>query len=129
MAFITKKFFIDNFCSSSTDVVFPDELDLLIGISSDIIDSVCNSKISDCGGIDSLPEHIAEKVKMAVCAETAFLDRNGGITSLDSTTPVQMSLGKFSYMHASGTVERKAFPVSPLAVSYLEAAGLLYRGL
>lgn len=129
MALITKAYFLDNFCSSASDIYFLDELELLIEISSDIINLVCNNKISRLGGIHSLPLDIQEKIKLAVCAQTAFIDRNGGLSSLDSTTPAQMSLGKFSYMNASGTVERKGFTISPLAISYLESTGFLYRGL
>jgi len=111
----------------SYEPLYPEELEAILERAADIVDSVTGGRLN-CAG-ERLPPAVREKAVLAIFAEAAFIERNGGLSSLDSSSPVQMSLGKFSYMHASGTVERKAFPVSPLAVSYLEAVGLLGRSL
>ncbi len=128
MSLITPEFYSDNYCSGLYSDG-SDELPALIQIASDMINSVCGGKIPDTDSLNALPDNIIHNVKLAVCAQTSYLERSGGLSSIDSPDPVQMSLGKFSYMNASGTAGRKYLSVSPLALSYLELSGLLYRGL
>jgi hypothetical protein len=103
------------------------ELEAVLERATEVVDALTGGRLTGGRGVEWLPPAVSDRLARAVCAEAAFIERNGGLSSLDSSQPVQMSLGRFSYMHASGTVERKAFPISPLAEAELEAAGLLCR--
>ena len=107
-----------------------DDIDILIERASEIVNILTGGKIEAAGGIDGFADTFAkEKIQLATGAQVDYLDRNGGLSSLDSSTPVQMTLGKFSYMNGSGTSERNSFPVSSLARGHLEEAGLLIRSI
>lgn len=126
MGYINEDYYTNDY--GGTEV--SDDIDTLIERASEIIDIITGNGIARCGGFELLPsDFIKARVKLATAAQVDYLDRNGGLSSLDSSTPVQMTLGGFSYMNGSGTSERNSMPISPLAVSHLEATGLIYRGV
>lgn len=122
MSCITPDFYHNIYGGSETE----DNIELLIKRAEDILNSVTGYKLSEAMKNDGF---IKEQIKLAVAAETDYLDRNGGLSALDSSTPVQMTLGHFSYMNGAGTSERRSFPLSSMAVSYLEPTGLLSRSI
>ncbi len=125
MGFITSDYYFGAYGGAET----ADDIDTLIDRAGEIIDILTGGKITGAGGIEKLPDYAAERVKCAVAAEVDYLDRNGGLSSLDSSTPVQMTLGRFSYMNGAGTSERRSFPVSAMAEGFLELSGLLSRNI
>ena len=122
MSCITPDFYYSIYGGNETE----DDIELLISRAEDIISSVTGYKLNKALKNDGFTK---EQIKLAVAAETDYLDRNGGLSALDSSTPVQMTLGHFSYMNGAGTSERRSFPVSSMAVSYLEPTGLLSRSI
>ena len=72
-----------------------------------------------------------ENIKKAVCAQAEFISSCGGLESFNSGSVPSFSIGKFS-MNGGGknSSVSSSSPASaaPLMLSYLESAGLLYRG-
>ncbi len=103
-----------------------DDLGVLLDRASDIVRQHTLYRFDD---IDSLPSFMQENVHKAVCAQAEFIDQNGGIDSLCSGAMASFSIGKFSVSGGTAVSGSSCSPAaSPLMLSYLEAAGLLYRG-
>ena len=105
-----------------------DDYDRLFIRASEMIDSVTGYRIKRMG-FDTLSEFQRDQVRLATAAQAEHIEKNGGISSVDSSSAVQMTLGKFSYMNASGTAEGKRFSVSGSALAALEPTGLLNRSI
>lgn len=101
-----------------------DDLGVLLDRASDIVQQHTLYRLDN---IDSLPSFMQENVKKAVCVQAEFIDQNGGLDGLTSGGVTSFSIGKFS-MSAGTSGDSRSPAVSPLMLSYLEAAGLLYRG-
>ncbi|MCM1024642.1 MAG: hypothetical protein NC395_11385 [Prevotella sp.] len=103
-----------------------DDLPTLLDRASDIVRQNTLYRLDD---IEKLPSFMRENIKKAVCAQAEFIYANGGLDMLNSGGTVSFSIGKFSMSGgASGNGSSRSPAVSPLMLSYLEAAGLLYRG-
>lgn len=104
-----------------------DDLNVLLDRASDIVRQNTLYRIDD---IEALPEFMQENIKKAVCAQAEYINSNGGLDSISSGgTASGFSIGKFSMSAASSSgTSSGTVPASPLMLSYLEAAGLLYRG-
>ena len=126
MLYITPDYYFNTYGGAPTG----DDILLLIKKACEIIDIATNYSISKKGGVEAFNnDFIKNQIMLATAVQTDYLDRNGGLSSLDSSTPVQMTLGKFSYMNGAGTSERKSFPISSVTIGHLEATGLMYRGI
>lgn len=103
-----------------------DDLGVLLDRASDIVRQHTLYRLDD---ISALPSFMQENVKKAVCSQAEFIDQNGGLDALNSAGTASFSIGKFSMSGAgAGNGSSRSPAVSPLMLSYLEAAGLLYRG-
>lgn len=121
MTFITEDFYINEYGAEPVE----ENIGALLERACDIVDMLSGGRISREG--DIVDAYTKRRIMLAAAAEADYLDRNGGLATLDSSAPVQVTLGKFSYMNGSGTSERRSFPVSPLAVSYLQSVGFMSR--
>ena len=119
-----------------------DDLGVLLDRASDIVRQHTLCCIDD---IERLPAAMQENLKKAVCAQAEYINENGGLEWLNSEGAARFSIGKFSMSTGSnsrgpyGNYYRNSYGNSygnsrgdnhsaPLMLSYLEAAGLLYRG-
>ena len=124
MAFITEDYYINEYGAEPSE----ENIGALLERASEIVDMLSGGRISRMGGAENIAdEYTKSRVMLAAAAEADYLDRNGGLATLDSSAPVQITLGKFSYMNGSGTSERRSFPVSPLAAAHLQNAGIMSR--
>ena len=93
----------------------------------DQIDALTIYRLSQTG-VDAYPLRIQGFIKKAICAQTQYLDANGGIDALADSDFASMGLGKFNYSGNPGTSAGEV-QYSPLVFSYLFPTGLLYRGI
>ena len=73
-----------------------------------------------------------EAYQRAVCAQIDYLNLNGAQAAYDGGSTGGWTVGKVSVTGRGGSgdaSERAQLSLSPLAVSILSAAGLLYRGV
>ncbi len=115
-------------------VPIENDLSVILERASDIVRQNCLYVIDD---IEALPSFMQENLKKAVCAQAEFIEVNGGIkefSAANSTCSSGFSIGGFSMSgsgsgYSSGNISGKiSARNSPEMLSYLEAAGLLYRG-
>lgn len=122
-AIVDENYYTDIYKGAEVD----DDLSVLLDRASDIVRQNIFYNIDD---IEKLPGFMQENIKKAVCAQVEFISSNGGLESLNSNGTSGFSIGKFSMSSGnsvSGNSSGAASP-APLMLSYLEAAGLLYRG-
>ena len=112
-----------------------DELNALLERASDIVRQNCAYAIDD---IEKLPSFMQENIKKAVCAQAEFMEMNGGIETFSSgniSSGAGFSIGKFSMSggNSSGSASDISGKISernsPEMLAYLDAVGLLYRGV
>ena len=105
-----------------------DDLDILLERASDIVRQHTLYRLDD---IEIFPGFMQENIKKAVCAQAEYISSNGGLEALCSDNISSFSIGKFSMAgggkNSSGNYSAAA-SAAPLMLSYLESAGLLYRG-
>ena len=101
-----------------------EELSLLLSRAADIVDNAI--AFSGCT-VETVPEVYKTRICKAVCAQTDFIESNGGAESLTGGEYNSVALGKFSYS-ADTSRENSAVTLCPLAQGYLAPTGLLYRG-
>lgn len=107
--------------------VKPDgDLSVLLERASDIVRQNCNYVIDD---IEKLPSFMQENLKKAVCSQAEFMELSGGADAFISAGYSGFRIGDFSMSggNFSGN-DPVSKGISPNMISYLEAAGLLYRG-
>ena len=124
VSLVDEKYYTDIYKGAEVD----DDLDVLLGRASDIVRQHTLCRIDD---IEALPGFMQENIKNAVCAEAEYISSCGGLESLNSDSVTSFSIGKFSMTsgekNSSGSAS-SPLPAAPLMLSYLESAGLLYRG-
>lgn len=121
---IDKAYYTDVYKGAEVD----DDLDVLLDRASDI---VRQHTLYCLDNIEIFPESIQENIKKAVCAEAEYISSCGGSDSLNSDSVPSFSIGKFSMTgggKSSSGSSASPLPAAPMMLSYLEAAGLLYRG-
>ena len=121
MAYIDKDYYINVYGGTESD-----ECERLLERASSVVDRITGYRIRHIG-FDKLSEFEREQVMLAAASQADHIEKNGGINSYDSAYAVQMTLGKFSYMNASGVSEKNRHSISEESISALEAAGLLCR--
>ena len=106
----------------------------LLERASDIVRQSCINLPDD---IEKLPDIMQENIRKAVCAQAEFMEMNGGAEAFANenfSAGTGFSIGNFSVSkgssgssgeNISGKISARN---SPAMISYLEAAGLLYRG-
>lgn len=109
--------------------------EVLLGRASDIVRQNCMNIPDDIG---KLPASVQENIRKAVCAQAEFMEMNGGadgsFSGNISAYGQGFSIGNFSVSRSNSgnskenISERISARNSPAMLSYLEAAGLLYRG-
>lgn len=125
MAYVTKKYYKDNFKGNPVDDAdFPE----LLARASEIIEEMTRYRVTEAG-ISNMPTDIQHLLKNAVCAQIEYLNANGG-GDLDMGADLQsVGLGRFNYSKAAGTDGSAAQSVyAPRAIRILAPTGLLYRG-
>ena len=121
-AFASSKFYLDEYGGT---LIPEDRLPARLTEASLMCDNFCMSGISEGGGISALSEHSAELVRRAVCVQADHIEANGGLGGISGTSADSVKLGDFSYSSSSGT---SGGLMCAAAVSFLESAGLCYRG-
>ena len=104
-----------------------DDLDALLDRASDIVRQHTLYRLDDIG---IFPESIQENIKKAVCAQAEYIGSCGGLESFNSGSIPSFSIGNFSMTGSGKNSSGNSSPASaaPLMISYLESAGMLYRG-
>lgn len=120
-AFASSGFYLDEYGGT---LISEDRLPARLAEASLMCDNFCMSGISEGGGISALSEHSAELVRRAVCIQADHIETNGGIFGISGAAADSVKLGDFSYS-SSGTSDGL---MCAAAVSFLESAGLCYRG-
>ncbi|MBQ8826898.1 MAG: hypothetical protein IJ007_07385 [Oscillospiraceae bacterium] len=123
MAYIDTDYYLNNYGGTQSD-----DYDRLFARAENDIDSITGYRIKALG-FEALTDFQREQVKLAAAAQADHIEKNGGIYASDSSSAVQMTLGRFSYMNASGTSSKKSVSVSSAAIAALEPTGLLCRSL
>lgn len=100
----------------------PDDFAVLAARASDQIDMLVGYKIQQ---LDTLPSFVQQQIKLAVCAQAAYLDANGGLDALTDDGITSAGLGKFTYT-GGGNGTRK---IASTVIHYLAPTGLLYTGM
>lgn len=121
---IDKKYYTEIYKGVQVD----DDLDVLLDRASDIVRQHTLYRLDNIG---IFPESIQESIKKAVCAQAEYIGTSGGLDSLNSDSVQNFSIGKFSMTESrkkSSGNSPSSVPASPMMISYLESAGLLYRG-
>ncbi len=109
-----------------------EEFSVVAARASDIIDSVTQYRIVQCGGISALPPLLQEIVKKATAAQALYFAQNGLETALTGESGQGFTVGK---VHVDGRKTSGAESgntaaqsmVSPLALTLLEQTGLMRR--
>lgn len=102
--------------------------------ASDIIDSITQYRIVQCGGISALPPLLQELVKKATAAQALYSTQNGLETVLTGESGQGFTVGKVhvdgqkATGSAGGNTAAQSM-VSPLALTLLEQTGLMRRGV
>ena len=108
--------------------------EVLLERASDIVRQNCMDIPDD---IEKLPDIMQENIRKAVCAQAEFMEINGGSEAFaggNLSYGTGFSIGNFSVSKSSSgnseenISEKISARNSPAMLSYLEAAGLLYRG-
>ena len=123
MAYIDTDYYLNDYGGTESD-----DYDRLFARAENDIDSITGYNIK-AYGFDNLTEFQREQVRLAAAVQADHIEKNGGIYISDSSSAVQMTLGKFSYMNASGTSGKKSGSISSAAIAALEPTGLLCRSL
>lgn len=123
MSYIDKDYYLEVYGGCESE-----DYDKLFAHAENIIDSITGYRIK-CMGFENLSAFQREQVKLAAAAQADFIEKNGGIYAAESTSAVQMTLGKFSYMNSSGTGSNPKKSVSSSAIAALEPTGLLNRSI
>ena len=123
MSYIDKEYYLEIYGGCESD-----DYDKLFARAENVIDSITGYRIKRAG-FENLSAFQREQVKLAAAAQADFIEKNGGIYAEDSTTAVQITLGRFSYMNASGTGASHKKSVSSAALAALEPTGLLNRSI
>lgn len=100
--------------------------------ASDLIDSMTQYRIAQCGGISALPPWIQELVQKATAAQVLYFTQIGLETVLTGQAGQSFTVGKVSVSGgalSSTTTKPGALMVSPFALSLLEQTGLMFRGV
>lgn len=100
-----------------------DDTDSLLIKAKAVIDYYTNNAASD---LDSYPAALADRIRLAVCAQAEYIDANGGVAGMSETSG-SVSLGKYSY--SGGGTSVYVMPLAPMAKMYLQSTGLLYSGV
>lgn len=105
-----------------------EEASRLIGEAEQVIDVLTGCKII-FRGYENLSKIEKTLVEKAVLAQAEYIRENGSVDSADSTEPVSVTLGSFSYSYGSSSAVKSVSSggYSSAAIGYLEAAGLLSR--
>ena len=116
-------------------VKIENDLNTILERASDIVRQNCAYAIDDIG---KLPYFMQENLKKAVCAQAEFMEMNGGSEAFASgnvSSGAGFSIGKFSMSggNSSGSASDISGKISernsPEMLAYLDAVGLLYRGV
>ena len=120
---VDKVFYTEIYKGAEVD----DDLDVLLDRASDI---VRQHTLYCLDNIEIFPESIQENIKKAVCAQAEFIGSCGGLESLNSNNIQGFSIGNFSMTGGGKNSSGNSSPASaaPMMISYLESAGMLYRG-
>ncbi len=121
-AFASSEFYLGDYGGT---LISEDKLPARLAEASLMCDNFCISGISEGGGISALSEHSAELVRRAVCVQADHIEANGGLCGISEAAADSVKLGDFSYSSSSGT---SGGLMCAAAVSFLESAGLCYRG-
>ncbi len=119
MSYVTSDYFYNIYGGTVSN---EEQLPALLERVSALVDG---ETLGQIGGIDALPSKQAELIRYAVCAETEFVDANGGLNWLNEAGRAYIHLGKFSTTSVGG--ENPLFSNS--AKSFLNASGLNFRGV
>lgn len=120
MAYIDESYYIGEYMGSDVNM---SEFQKLAERASDIVDALTYGKSAGFSA-----EEMPECVKKAVAAEVEYLAAQGGIsayTGMLNPGVTKETIGSYSYEKSGGAaVSVGGIPVSPLALSYLDAEGL-----
>ena len=111
-----------------------EEFSVMAARASDIIDSITQYRIVQCGGISALPPLLQELVKKATAAQALYSTQNGLETVLTGESGQGFTVGKVhvdgqkATGSAGGNTAAQSM-VSPLALTLLEQTGLMRRGV
>lgn len=100
--------------------------------ASDLIDSMTQYRIVQCGGVSALPPWIQELVKKATASQVLYFAQIGLETVLTGQTGQSFTVGKVSVSGGSlsnGNLSGAQLMISPQAQSLLEQTGLMFRGV
>lgn len=123
MAYIDTDYYLNDYGGTPSD-----DYDRLFARAENDIDSITGYCIKTAG-FEALTDFQRCQVRLAAAAQADHIEKNGGIYASDSSSAVQMTLGKFSYMNASGTSLKKNGGISSAAIAALEPTGLLCRSV
>lgn len=100
--------------------------------ASDLIDSITQYRIVQCGGISALPPWMQELVRKATGAQVLYFMQLGLETVLTGQTGQSFTVGKVSVSGgglSSGNLTGAQLMISPQASAMLEQTGLMSRGV
>ena len=80
MAYINSEYYYNSYGGAETS----DDINILFERASEIIDILTDNAIQKNGGLINFLSSISNKIKLAVAAQTDYLNRNGGLSFLDS---------------------------------------------
>ncbi len=108
------------------------EFNVFAAQASDLIDSITQYRIVQCGGITALPPLLQDLVKKAAAAQVLYFSQNGLETVLTGETGQGFTVGKVHVdgKKTSGTESGNTAAqsmISPLALTLLEQTGLMRR--
>lgn len=114
MALVTVKYFTEEYGGGAADYISAKKL----------LERAEGIVMTEIAAADCEPWQ-EEMLKKAICAEAEFIAANGGVEWINEAGRSYVHLGKFS----STAVGESGGLLSPVAVGYLNRAGLLYRGV
>lgn len=123
MGVVTWDYYSTQWLGEAPEAAFP-RLDLL---AEDAIANITRQAVY----ADLTPAQQALYQK-AVCAQIDFLNLNGAQTAYSGYNGAGFTVGKVRVDDATGgnsASERAQLSISPAAISYLESAGLMHRGV
>ena len=100
--------------------------------ASDLIDSITQYRIVQCGGISALPAWMQELVRKAAAAQVLYFIQIGLETVLTGQTGQSFTVGKVSVSGGSlsnGNLTGAQLITSPQTTALLEQTGLMFRGV
>ena len=129
MAYITYDQYVDMYGTPPLD---EEDFRVYAGIASELVDSITQYRIVQCGGVSALPPWIQELVQKATAAQVLYFTQIGLETVLTGQTGQSFTVGKVSVSGGSlsnGNLSGTQLMISPQARALLEQTGLMFRGV